>query len=192
MSDLVKPGDGILFMKVGRHADEPIESIIERKRKEIAKAGFALWGFGGGTCHPTTMVQPFASTYEKRGQTIYLVMEEMESNHFAEQVRADQSSVDGVHWDDIPKGIDVMGSRYALRIRDLEPASFELPLSSTRVAVGPNRGRPGHLYVKGRVDKACLELVADHIAGTRDDKIVKISLVAKIEAPYAVLLRNRL
>ena len=191
MTDLVMPGSGVLFMKVGRHADEPIESIIDRKRKEIAKAGFALWGFGGGTCHPTTMVQPFASTYEKRGQTIYLVMEEMESNHFAEQVRAEQSSVDGVNWQDIPKGVNVMGSRYALRIRNLRSASFELPLSSTRVAVGPNRGRPGHLYVKGRVDKACLEVVADPSAGTEDEKIVKISLVAEMEAPYAVLLRNR-
>lgn len=191
MNDLVQPGAGVLFMKVGRHADEPLESIIERKRKEIAEAGYSLWGFGGGTCHPTTMVRPFASAFEKRGP-IYLVMEEMESNHFAEQVRADQWSVDDITWHDIPEGVNVLGSRYALRIKNLRAESLELPLSGTRVAVGPSRGRPGHLYVKGRVDKACLEVVADPTFAAKEEKIVKISLVAEMEAPYAVLLRNKL
>jgi hypothetical protein len=179
-------------MKVGRHADEPIEAIIERKRKEIAQAGFALWGFGGGTCHPTTMVQPFASSFEKRGQAIYLVMEEMESKHFAEQVRAEQWSADDINWHDIPSAINVLGSRYALRIKNLRSERFDLPLASTRVAVGPSRGRPGHLYVKGRVDKACLEVVAAPTAAPPDEKVVTISLVAEMETPYAVLLRNRL
>lgn len=191
MSDLVKPGSGILFMKVGTHAQEPIGSIIARKRKEIVDAGFALWGFGGGTCHPTTMVQPFANAFHKRGQAIYLVMEEMESNHFAAQKRAEQWSADGLQWKDIPPAVNVLGSRYALRIKDLTEASFELPLASTRVAVGPSLGRPGHLYVSGRVDKACLEVVADPMVGGEGERVVKISLVAEVEAPYAVLLRDR-
>ena len=54
-----RPGDGILFMKVGVHARESLEDIIERKDKEIRDAGYALWGYGGSTCHPSTMVQPF-------------------------------------------------------------------------------------------------------------------------------------
>jgi hypothetical protein len=178
-------------MKVGTHAKESIESIIKRKRKEIDDAGFALWGFGGGTCHPTTMVQPFASAFEKRGKAIYLVMEEMQSNHFAEQKRAEQWSADGLRWADIPNSVNVLGSRYALRIKELRRESFELPLASTRVAVGPSLGRPGHLYVSGRVDKACLEVTADASAGSEKEKIVKISLVAEVEAPYAVLLRDR-
>ena len=190
MTTFAKPGSGVLFMKVGTHAKESIGHIIERKRKEIADAGFALWGFGGGTCHPTTMVQPFASAFEKRGQAIYLVMEEMESNHFAEQKRADQCSADGVTWEDIHPAVNVLGSRYALRIKDLRRESFELPLASTRVAVGPSLGRPGHLYVSGRVDKACLEVMADPIIAAKE-RIAKISLVAEIEAPYAVLLRDK-
>jgi hypothetical protein len=191
VSDLVKPGSGVLFMKVGTHAKESIESIIERKRKEIDDAGFALWGFGGGTCHPTTMVQPFASAFEKRGRVIYLVMEEMESHHFAEQKRAEQWSADGLSWLDIPKPVNVLGSRYALRIKSLRRESFDLQLASTRVAVGPSVGRPGHLYVSGRVDKACLEVIDEPVGGSTQAKIAKISLVAEVEAPYAVLLRDR-
>jgi hypothetical protein len=60
MADLLKPGQGFLYMKVGTHAQESLEDIIKRKAKEIRDAGFALGGYGGNTCHPQTMVQPFA------------------------------------------------------------------------------------------------------------------------------------
>lgn len=54
------PGTAILYMKVGTHANEGLEAIIARKQREIEEAGVAFWGYGGSTCHPTTMVQPFA------------------------------------------------------------------------------------------------------------------------------------
>ena len=77
MSDILKPGRGLLYMKVGTHAQESLEQIIERKTREIEQAGFAFWGYGGGTCHPQTMVQPFAKDYERRGSLIYLCMASM-------------------------------------------------------------------------------------------------------------------
>jgi hypothetical protein len=177
-------------MKVGTHAMEPLEEIIARKQREIADAGFALWGYGGGTCHPQTMVQPFASDFLKRGMPIYLVMEEMESKHFADPVRAEQSSPDGLKWTDIPGSVNVLGSRYALRIKSLQKETFDLPLAHTRVAVGPTRGRAGHLYVSGRVDKACLEVTVPEFE-LPDDRTVRIGLVAELEPPFALFLRNR-
>ena len=60
MTDIVQPGTGLIFMKVGTHANELLSDILKRKRQEIEDAGFALWGYGGNTCHPLTMVQPFA------------------------------------------------------------------------------------------------------------------------------------
>ena len=60
MAPIIKPGEGLLYMKVGSHAQESLEDIIERKRKEIEDAGFALLGYGGNTCPPVSMVQPFA------------------------------------------------------------------------------------------------------------------------------------
>ena len=47
-------------MKVGTHASEELSDIIGRKRAEIEAEGMAFWGYGGGTCHPSTMVRPFA------------------------------------------------------------------------------------------------------------------------------------
>ena len=191
MTAIIRPGAGIVFMKVGTHAKESLADIIERKRKEISDAGFALWGYGGNTCYPNTMVQPFAKSFEKKSGSIYLCMQEMDSRHFAEPVRAEQQSVDGIKWTDIPEEVNVRGSRFALVIKDLEREDFELPLKQTRVAVGNCEGRSGHLYVNGRVDKACLEVVDDADVAADDVPSIKIGLVAKLAAPYAVFLRNR-
>lgn len=185
-------GRGLLYMKVGTHAQESLEHIIARKRKEIEDAGVAFWGYGGNTCHPERMVQPFVKSFERHGGTIYLCMEPMNSKHFADQVAADEYSSDGVLWHPIPAGINVLGSRYALAITELEPAEFELPLSSTRVAIGNSKGAIGAKYISGRVDKACLEVVdVEEESSERDATMKKIGLVARIVDPYAVYLRNR-
>ena len=88
MSNIIEPGTGLLYMKVGTHAKESLTDIIKRKRKEIDAAGHAFWGYGGNTCHPRNTVQPFVKSYEQSGKTIYLWMEENESNHFHDPVRA--------------------------------------------------------------------------------------------------------
>jgi hypothetical protein len=192
MSDIIHAGAGLLFMKVGTHANEPLDKIIARKQAEIDAAGFALWGYGGNTCHPTTMVQPFARDFELRGEEIHLVMQPMQSNHFAVSARAEELSSNGVDWEQIPASINVVGSRYALAIQDLELVEFELPLTQTRVAVGNSRGRRGDEYIKGRVDKAVLEVVADDPAGPVDEEStgIEIGLAARLVKPYAVFVRS--
>jgi len=191
MTEIVKPGTGLLYMKVGKHAGESLEDIIRRKTREIEEAGFALWGYGGNTCHPLSMVQPFARDFERRGQTIYLCMEPMDSRHLAPQVRAGEFSADGLRWESIPPTINVLGSRYALRIADLHHEEFELPLSETKVAIGNNLGKRGDSYVMGRVDKACLEVLSEPEAGAGQPAVTKhIGLVARLVEPYAVFVRN--
>lgn len=190
MDNIISPGQGVLFMKVGTHARETLENIIERKTREIEDEGWGLWGYGGSTCHPQTMVQPFAKEYERRGGIIYLCMEPMESKHFAEPLRADEYSIDGLKWKEIPESINVLGSRYALVIKNLRKADFELPLENTQVALGNSMGARGSRYIAGRVDKACLE-IADVVAQDIPEKSVHIGLVADIVNPYAVYLRNR-
>src|SRR5215212_9692085 len=136
MSNIIKPGAGVLFMKVGTHAKEELADIIARKRAEIENVGFAMWGYGGNTCHPTSMVQPFADAFAAKRQPISLVMHRMNSRHYADQVRADTFSVDGVSWQPIPDGINVLGSKYALVIKSLRETDEVLQLASTRFARG--------------------------------------------------------
>src|SRR2546423_7201032 len=109
MSSVLKPGAGILFMKVGTHAQEPLPKIIERKRREIQDAGFSLWGYGGNTCHPLTTGQPFARGFVQRSGAIYLCMHPMDSPPFALPAPAASFSLDGIHWEDIPAAINALG-----------------------------------------------------------------------------------
>lgn len=188
MPEILRPGTGFIFMKVGTHAGEDLPDIVARKRREIQDAGYGLWGYGGNTCHPLSRVQPFARDFVMRDGVIYLFMQPMTSHHLAPPKRAKESSVDGVEWREIPAAINVLGSRYALAIGDLREDAFELPLSQTKVAIGTSLGRPGDQYVQGRVDKACLEVV-DEPTASMESGVVEIGLVARLVEPYAVLLR---
>lgn len=187
MTDIIYPGAGVLYMKVGTHAKEGLAEIIARKRQEIEEAGFAMWGYGGNTCYPTSMVQPFARSFAEQGKPIHLVMQSMNSRHYAEQVRAERFSVDGTKWESIPPAINVLGSRYALVIKDLREHEDELDLSSTRVAVGRSEGRLGSRYILGQADKACLTVAEPEVVNTEAKK-VRIDLVAELVDPYAVFL----
>jgi len=189
MPFILKSGQGLLYMKVGNHAQEPLDDILFRKRKEIEEAGISFWGYGGNTCHPQTMVQPFARSYEERGGVIYLCMQPMESKHFAYPIRAKEFSVDGLKWEEIDPAINVVGSRYALLIRNLRQEEFDLALEKTRVALGNSKGLIGSQYIIGRVDKACLEAIEE--ADPRAPKSrVRIHLMAELVKPYAVYVRN--
>jgi|SRR5208283_1244340 len=190
MMTIIKRGQGLLYMKVGKHAQEPLEAIIARKRKEIEDAGYALWGYGGNTCHPMSMVQPFVRDFQRRGGVIYLCMEKMDSQNVAPQSRADEFSVDGIRWEKIPLPIKVVGSRYALAIKNLHSEDFRISLEKTRVAIGRSMGKPGNKYIAGRVDKACLECTEDMPAEPEESSGVHIDLVAEIVDPYAVFVRN--
>lgn len=183
------PGDAFIYMKVGVHAKESLADILIRKRKEIADAGVAFWGYGGNTCHPLKAVQPFVKEVTKQGLTVRLLMEEINSHHFADQVRAEKYSVDGVTWKDVPTGIDVLGSRYALVLENLDDIDLAVDLANTRVGVGRFLGSPGSNYVRGRVDKACLRYAPDGIEHD-DSNAIPLKLEARLAEPYAVLLKN--
>jgi hypothetical protein len=192
VSNIIQPGQPVIFMKIGIHAQEPLEAIIERKLKEIDDEGMAFWGYGGNTCHPSSMVQPFAADQQARGKSIYLVMEKMQSNHWAEPIRSEEYSVDGKVWQPVPQGIHVRGSRFALAIKNLQETNLVLPLARSHVAQGPSLGRNGRAYVSGRVDKACLELEDGvQIPPAPEESVTQIGLVAELCDPYAVFLRNR-
>jgi hypothetical protein len=175
-------------MKVGVHAKESLEDIIKRKREEIEKAGVAFWGYGGGTCHPLTAVRPFIADVGPAGTTVRLLMQEINSKHYAEQVRADSYSSNGIDWVKVPAGINVLGSRYALVLRSLDEVDLEVALQDTKVGVGRLAGTPGSKYIRGRVDKACLRYSPD-MEPHANVEAISLSLAAELAEPYAVLLK---
>lgn len=190
MIETLPAGTGIFFMRVGTHAAETLDQIVERKKREIEQLGYTFWGYGGSTCHPLTMVQPFAKSRVAAGAPLRLCMEEMVSEqYFGEQLSAAEFSEDGREWSPVPKEIEVRGSRYALKIRELRSTEFTLPLERTRIPVGPSSGRLGSRYVAGNIDKACL-VVEDAAPPGEPENHRTISLVADILPPFALILRN--
>ncbi|MEY9853094.1 hypothetical protein ABH923_002772 [Leifsonia sp. EB41] len=185
MSELA-PGDNFIFMKVGVHAGETLEDILARKRKEIDDEGISMWGYGGNSCHPRR-VQEFA---QDANAPIRLIMQEIKSNHFADPRRAGEFSADGgATWQAVPRGINVLGSKFALCLSTLDDVDFALDLAETVVPIGLQQGKPGNQYLRGHVDKACLTLL-DGQAEPSENSAVRISLSADLIQPYAVLLRD--
>ncbi len=190
MNDSIKKA-GLIFMKVGLHAQESIEDIVKRKQREFEEAGSIFWGYGGNTCHPLTMVQPFAKEVEESGNQVLIVMQKIDSKHAAPPEIAKQYSDDGVNWQPIPKGIEVRGSRYALVLDELRVEEFELDLGELQVGVGPSRGRKADKYLIGQVDKGCFHYKHRELLDSHNEQVVKhIELVARVKEPYAVLLKN--
>jgi hypothetical protein len=190
MNEVLAAG-GLIFMKVGLHAQETIEDIIARKQKEYDQAGSIFWGYGGSTCHPVSMVQPFGKQVEAAGGQLLIVMNKMNSMHAAPPEVAKEYSDDGVDWKPVPKGIEVRGSRFALVLDELRIDEFEVDLGELEVGIGPSRGRKATDYMRFQVDKGCFNYVPRENPIAPEERVVKeIGLVARVKAPYAVFVRN--
>jgi hypothetical protein len=188
---MIKIPKRFIFMKVGNHAGEDWESILDRKRREIQQAGASFWGYGGRTCHPINQVQPFARLSLKEENGIFLIMQPIVSNADPDIVPAKEFSEDGINWNPIPQGVLVTGSRYALVLGEITPAEFEIDLRSFEVGVGPSRGRNAEEYLQGRTDKACLirsDVSRPEFFSTTSS-VRKIGYIAKMKDPFAVILR---
>ena len=178
----------IVFMKVGRHAGEDFEEILARKRAEYESTGMIFWGYGGGTMHPIQRVQPFARMKIEQHVGLTLVMQGIDSRHPDTEAFAKEYSRDGINWVPVPEGILVRGSRYALVLDEIHEGDLGIDLGQYRVGIGPSAGRLATEYVKGRVDKACLEHIEGSVAGG-ESKVVTVNPSAALKEPYAVLLR---
>jgi hypothetical protein len=178
----------IVFMKVGTHANETFDDILNRKRREYEATGKSFWGYGGGTMHPLTKLQPFARYHIEHGDQITLIMEEIKSNHWESAV-ATEYSKDGVNWEPIPKGIEVRGSRYALVLDEIKPGDLAVDLAHYVVGIGPSEGKNASTYISGRVDKGCLNYVGPPNTQVTS-RIIKSTHAATLKEPFGVLLRG--
>lgn len=183
--------DRFLFMKVGNHAGETWEQILARKQKEHDKTGMIFWGYGGNSCHPISRVQPFARLAIRDQGRILLVMEPINSNADPDIVPATEFSRDGVLWEPIPKGINVLGSRYAFVLDEIKPGELEVRLDSFEVAIGPSTGKAAEAYLQGRIDKGCLVKSKSprQVAMPQEKVVRKAGYTAEMKEPFAVLLR---
>ena len=186
------PPQAFIFMRVGSHAGESFETILERKQRELQDAGRIFWGYGGTTLHPIKHVQPFAKLWVQKEGQINILMEPIDSRADPDVLPANEFSIDGITWKPIPQGIVVTGSRYAIVLDEIKPGELNLNLGEFEVGIGPSRGRNAAGYVRGRVDKGCFvaSLPEFELSGVQPQPIT-IGFQARLIDPYAVMLRHR-
>ncbi len=117
-------------------------------------------------------------------------MEPMNSKANPDIKPATEYSDDGITWMQLPSGIVVTGSRYALVLGELKSEELKLPLHRYVVGHGKSAGHIASRYIQGRVDKGCLTIaLTPSVVGSKE-RVVNIAYTAEIIAPYAVLLRS--
>lgn len=173
-------------MKSGVFAGEPLERILERKLGEVRDLGRFFWGYGGSICHPRSQLVPHAQAAAASGGLSHLVMSHTTSQLHQDAKPATEFSRDGVSWEPLPSGINVLGSRFAVVCGAPKQVNYELDLSRYRVSIGPSAGRLLSDYIRARVDKACAQL--DEALASCGPR-VRIFWQAPVVEPYAVLLR---
>ena len=145
----------IIFMKYGVHAGEKVEDIINRKMREIENAQKMFWGYGGTICNPKSQVQPFLESNINKNEKTYLLMAYTPSEFRNSEDKAESYSVDNVNWDEIPQGIHVKGSKYAIVCKNIKRCDFQIDLADYIVPIGNSKGRTLSDYIKGHLDKGC-------------------------------------
>lgn len=185
MKERKRKMNNIIYMKYGVHAGETVDSIVRRKQEEVEKVGYTFWGYGGNFCHPLTQVQPFAEGIYKKGEKLYLVMSLTESKLNNEPHKSSYLSIDKKNWSPIDERINVLGSKFALCIKDLKVCDFDLSLSTYSVGIGNKSGTILSDYIRYRVDKAC----AVNNGSSNNYKTVQITLIAEVIAPFAVFTK---
>ena len=187
----IEAPEAFVFMRVGNHAGETFEEILARKQREYDRARMIFWGYGGTTLHPIRHVQPFVRSLTENGGNIQIIMEPIQSKADPDILPAQEYSIDGIHWEPIPDGIEVTGSRYAVVLDEIKPGRLDLDLAKFEVGIGPSRGRNADAYVRGRVDKGCFVAAGSVSAqSVPAGRIVPIEYHASLLEPYAVMLRH--
>ncbi len=180
--------EDIVFMKYGVHAGQSVQTILERKRRDLERFGWFLWGYGGTVCHPTKQVQPFAREVHERGGRLILAMSPTPSALHNAPSLSSRFAVRAGEWQSLPEGMEVYGSRYALVCRDLVECQISIDAHEYIVPVGNNAGRELSKYVRGRVDKACGTKSPSHGTLPGERQTILITLKCEVIEPYAVFL----
>lgn len=181
--------DFIIYMKYGVHAGHSVNMILERKRSDLERFGWFLWGYCSTICDPIKQVQPLAREAKLHNASVYLAMSPTPSALYNEGWKAAEFSKDQVKWEQPPDGMDVYGSPKAIVCADFVECNMPLSLDDYEVSLGNSKGRRLSSYISGRVDKGCASRVKTNASSSSQNNLVAIKLLFKVVDPYAVYLR---
>lgn len=97
-----------------------------------------------------------------------------------------QWSHDGAQWRQLPDGVTVTGSEWALVLDRLEHVAETINLAAYEVAVGAQAARPATEYLRHRVGQGMLRAL---VGPLRAPAVLPVVLRGRLVEPYAVFLR---
>ena len=183
------PPDAFIFMKVGTNGDETLDAIMDRKRREIEKAGMTFWSYGSrGPLHPKTQVQPFAQDWVEKQGSVYLLMEQLPNRGPAPGPRAEKVrfASNGQNWKDAPKGIRSGPYQHALVLGEITQVDKTIDLGDFEVGIGPKKGVNAANYIRGQVSRGCFVSASSSTGDS--SKRIAIGYCAPLLYPYAAFL----
>ena len=185
----LEPPRLLIIMKYGVHAGESVNSIISRKKEELARNGQFFWGYGGTVCHPINQVHKLAAVAQQANANVHLALVPTRSSLHNFPSKSHELSIDKLTWTEIPEDICIVGSKYALVCDTIARCDFQLDLSKYEVATGVSSGRRLDTYLRGRVDKACANLITPGTPLDQAATFVKVDYMCRLASPFAVFLR---
>lgn len=181
---------GIVISIVGTHAGESLEQIFERKKKEIAKAGYTYWLYKSHSGKPDAL-QKLAKT-SKSTLDCYFISSSVKSGArpTKEQSISKYSSVDGTRWQKIPKDILVTGSSksaFALVLKEINLTKRDIDLwnySSFNDSGNPVRIRLGDSTL------AAVKKSSSTHPAKMGSHIRKVIAIGRLMSPFSVWLKT--
>lgn len=172
----------IIFMKIGYHSSEDLESIIKRKKEEDSN-GYFYWGYGGTICHPLNQVRPFC-----KDKKVYLLMSITKSKFEGKSIESYCYSINNKDWLPLPDHILVTSSKYALVCKNLKEVDFDINLNDYEVGIGNNKGKSFEEYIGHRIDKGCA-IKKKNSSKDKNNNLINIKYMAELVEPYSVFIK---
>ena len=160
-----------IFMKVGPHGGETLDEILDRKNRELKKAGMIFWSYGEkGPLHPTEQVQPFVERWVEKLDYIEVLMEPTKARSQYGPAAGTANSYSARNnkegRESIPKGI-LTAPPHALMLGEIRRCDLKLDLRDCELGIGDNERTNAAQYLafrgmkeqtgRGRgADKGCL------------------------------------
>jgi hypothetical protein len=179
----------VIFMKVGPHSGDALDTIIQMKFDEERKIGKFYWGYSGSLCHPI-IVRGFIEESKKSNRSVSLLFSQTASKYHPPHFRkVREYSEDSQTWHELPAGVHLWNCQYAIVGKELKELTASIRLADYVVGTGNFRGRPMSRYIRGRVSKACafLGTTPRHRKVRSGD--TGIQYHARVVSPYCVYVR---
>ena len=194
--------DAFIFMKVGPHGGETLDEILDRKNRELKKAGMIFWSYGEkGPLHPTEQVQRFVKRWVKEVDYIEVLMEPIKARSLfgpaAGTAKSYSVKENREEEESIPEGI-LTAPPHALVLGEIRRCDLKLELRDYEVGIGDSERTNATQYLAFRgmkkqtgrmrgADKGCLVKANSSYDGRDAPKAkVHIRYRACLLPPYAV------